>query len=97
MDRSPSYTVELKEIPLLLSENLYRKHIFILILVFTTQLNNIYLFLMDFLKKQISLQLKYSKEQDKNKHIKCRWKKKAQQHDMLKKYRNAETRFAAPE
>lgn len=52
---------------------------------------------MDFLKKQISLQLKYSKEQDKNKHIKCRWKKKAQQHDMLKKYRNVETRFAAPE
>ena len=51
-----------------------------------------------FLKKQISLQLKYSKERDKNnKHVKCRWKKKVQQHDMLKKYTNAEIRIAAPE
>lgn len=76
MDRSPSYTVELKEILLLLSEPLQKTYIHTHFSFYRRAEQQTFIS-NGFLKKQISFQLKNSKEQDKNnEHITSRWGKK---------------------
>lgn len=61
MDRSPSYTVELKEIPLLLSEPLQKTYIHTHFSFYHLAEQHRFIFESVFLKEQVRFQLKNSK------------------------------------